>query len=273
MHQARVEKIKADFSEQEKDYNEHSEHHYRQVVRLLQESETSTWRSAISALFSAAGILGSMVALRLSYLALYRPEALEGTSFIRYWYKPTHKDCKGNLMYQKMTKDEGGMRLDAELALKLGTTMPLAAIFASSCVALYSCCCAKTRTQKSLMAKAESVVKVEMQRLQSMWQGTKMAVDAVVETQNDHADLAACRREEHKKRLIKQMLQELWTMSMAVDEMIVWMSMRECFPHNFSVRNMVTPGRYDKIREAFSKAKDAACTQNPALTDFGESLD
>ena len=42
-------------------------------------------------------------------------------------------------------------------------------------------------------------------------------------------------------------------MSMAVDEMIVWMSQRECFPHNYSVRNMVTPARYDKILGAFKQ--------------------
>ena len=29
-------------------------------------------------------------------------------------------------------------------------------------------------------------------------------------------------------------------MSMAVDEMIVWMSLHECFPHNLSVSNMVS---------------------------------
>ena len=45
-------------------------------------------------------------------------------------------------------------------------------------------------------------------------------------------------------------------MSMAVDEMIVWMSQRECFPHNYSVRNMVTPARYDKILGAFKQVTD-----------------
>ncbi|CAE7754711.1 unnamed protein product, partial [Symbiodinium microadriaticum] len=109
----------------------------------------------------------------------------------------------------------------------------------------------KLMRQKNVMAKAESLVKVEMQQLQSMWQGTQMAVDAVRDTADRLESSAESRRTEHRQRLTR-----LWTMSMAVDEMIVWMSQRECFPHNYSVRNMVTPARYDKILGAFKQVTD-----------------
>ena len=117
----------------------------------------------------------------------------------------------------------------------------------------WACRCSQSSSEKLTMAEAAGLVKVEMQQQQAMWQGTKMAVDAVKQTADRLGSLEESLRIGHRQRLTKQMLQELWTMSIAVDEMIVRLSQPGCFPHNYSVRNMVTPARYDKILGAFKQ--------------------
>ena len=117
---------------------------------------------------------------------------------------------------------------------------------------LWSSWCAQRRRDNDIQAKAQSLVKIEMEQHQAMWHGTRMAVDAVKDTADRLCNLADSRTE-RRQILTKQMLQDLWTMSMAIDEMIVWMSQHGCFPPNYSVRNMVTPLRYDKIFNTFKQ--------------------
>ena len=251
------------FAEQQNSYKAHSEKHYQSVVCLFQASRKSWSKSAVGALCALLGILGSGCVLRLVWLAFFRAERLKGTDIFRQWYKPTHRDPYGNVIYAPMSKAEGGLRLNVGWVLSRLIGGSSAAILLCGVALLWACWNAKNSRQQNLMAKAESAVKVEMQKLQAMWQGTKMAVDAVRETADRLERLAESRRTEHRERLTRQMLQELWTMSMAVDEMIVWMCQRECFPHNYSVRNMVTPARYDKICSAFKQVTDSV--QRPPL--------
>ncbi|CAE7919722.1 unnamed protein product [Symbiodinium sp. KB8] len=251
-----IEKIQNIFVTQQEDYKAHSEIHFQRVVSLFQDSQKDSWKSALGAMSAVVGAMVPAYILRLVWLALFRPKRMDKTDILRQWYKPLYRDLNGNVHYKLMRKKEGGLRLRAGWLLSLLVGGSSAAILLCGRAVLSAYWHAQISRQKNVMAKAESLVKVEMQQLQSMWQGTQMAVDAVRDTADRLESSAESRRTEHRQRLTRQMLQELWTMSMAVDEMIVWMSQRECFPHNYSVRNMVTPARYDKILGAFKQVTD-----------------
>eukprot|EP00439_Symbiodinium_sp_Y106_P051145 s2569_g6.t2 len=251
-----IEKIQSIFVTQQEDYKAHSEIHFQRVVSLFQDSQKDSWKSALGAMSAVVGAMVPAYILRLVWLTLFRPKRMEKTDILRQWYKPVYRDLNGNMHYKLMRNKEGGLRLRAGWLLSLLVGGSSAAILLCGRAVLSAYWHAQSSKQKNVMAKAESLVKVEMQQLQSMWQGTQMAVDAVRDTADRLESSAESRRTEHRQRLTRQMLQELWTMSMAVDEMIVWMSQRECFPHNYSVRNMVTPARYDKILGAFKQVTD-----------------
>merc|ERR1719424_2162092 len=51
-----------------------------------------------------------------------------------------------------------------------------------------------------------------------------------------------------------EIARKLWSMSMACDEYIVWLSLNDYFPSNYSIRGLMGPMRYDLIKEGVQYA-------------------
>lgn len=65
-----------------------------------------------------------------------------------------------------------------------------------------------------------------------------------------------CRRRERIRDTHQQIGWKLFSVSMAVDEYIIWLSQRDYFPSNFSVRNLLQDQRYDSILRVFTQIQD-----------------
>ena len=177
-HQDAIEKIQNIFVTQQEDYKAHSEIHFQRVVSLFQDSQKDSWKSALGAMSAVVGAMVPAYILRLVWLALFRPKRMDKTDILRQWYKPLYRDLNGNVHYKLMRKKEGGLRLRAGWLLSLLVGGSSAAILLCGRAVLSAYWHAQISRQKNVMAKAESLVKVEMQQLQSMWQGT-LTVESV----------------------------------------------------------------------------------------------
>ena len=167
-----IEKIQSIFVTQQEDYKAHSEIHFQRVVSLFQDSQKDSWKSALGAMSAVVGAMVPAYILRLVWLTLFRPKRMEKTDILRQWYKPVYRDLNGNMHYKLMRNKEGGLRLRAGWLLSLLVGGSSAAILLCGRAVLSAYWHAQSSKQKNVMAKAESLVKVEMQQLQSMWQGT-----------------------------------------------------------------------------------------------------
>jgi len=67
-------------------------------------------------------------------------------------------------------------------------------------------------------------------------------------------------RNMRKEWIIKDIGWKVFAMSMAIDEYIMWLSLRDYFPVNFSVRNALQPARYDKIKKVFDDVQESQRT-------------
>ena len=107
-HQAAIGNIEAEFDKQGQEYELHSKTHYKNVVRLCEESRMDALKSAVAALASGAAAACSLVALRLAWVSC-RPEHLARVVFGQNWYRPSKVVARsGDVLWVKMTKAAGG---------------------------------------------------------------------------------------------------------------------------------------------------------------------
>jgi len=88
-----------------------------------------------------------------------------------------------------------------------------------------------------------------------MWEGMFMCVKNLENSTHELRNLHP-RRVTRIKDTIHTMCFELFGMSMAVDEYILWLGQRDYFPPNFSVRHLLGTQRYDQINKVFAEIKD-----------------
>lgn len=124
------------------------------------------------------------------------------------------------------------------------------------CLGLYFCGQAwhayKKAKNENLLTRAHSVLKSDALLQQRMWEGMNMAIENL---QHSVTQLQSVKRELRMEGIIHDIGWKLFGMNMAVDEYIVWLSERDSFPANFSVRSALQPSRYDHIKSVFDKIK------------------
>eukprot|EP00438_Fugacium_kawagutii_P029438 Skav210020 [mRNA] locus=scaffold1212:209322:211825:- [translate_table: standard] len=249
-----MEQIMEEFRKQEEEFNTRIKKHGLSIARL---SEKSRWEFT----FAALRIMGALATIlvtagvgRVAYLATYRPQDLTWTNFVNNWYKPDYRDSSGKLHYKKMTREEGGIFVQAQWILSLGTLTPTVSIFTLGLLGLGTFFGLRRKMEHEVQAKAEKIVKSDLEKHKIMWQGVCMCVESVKRCFDRLSGMSAARKMQREKT-IKDMAKSLWSMSMAMDEMAIWMKDRECFPPNYSVRNLVGAARHDRIQDVLMKAR------------------
>lgn len=105
-------------------------------------------------------------------------------------------------------------------------------------------------------AEVCALYKLGARQNQSMWRGMHMSV-ANLEASLKELKGISPGRLLRRRAVLKDVGCRIFAMSMAVDEYIMWLSERDCFPVNFSVRSFLSPQRYDTIKQVFQEVKAA----------------
>ena len=175
------------------------------------EAKANFWHCALGLKGAlAVGTCGAVVA-RLLYLASFRPERLAWTSFVNRWSKPSYKDPSGRIHYQRLTAEEGGIRLEARWALSFWCGIPVLAILFGGLGALwaYRSLCQKKFAETE--ADAHTLLKADIERHKRMWEGIHIAVHSV---EHHFQTLQSLGEDQplHRQETIKNLVRSLWAM-------------------------------------------------------------
>ncbi|CAK9093767.1 unnamed protein product [Durusdinium trenchii] len=255
--------ITAEIEKQLEDFSIRSKKHGQEVVTLMGEAKANFWHCALGLKGAlAVGTCGAVVA-RLLYLASFRPERLAWTSFVNRWSKPSYKDPSGRIHYQRLTAEEGGIRLEARWALSFWCGIPVLAILFGGLGALwaYRSLCQKKVAETE--ADAHTLLKADIERHKRMWEGIHIAVHSV---EHHFQTLQSLGEDQplHRQETIKNLVRSLWAMRMGIDEICVWMKENGCFPPSYSVRNEIGHVLHDRIVSVFNQVKGKAGRQECA---------
>jgi len=243
-----------EYQKQEQEYNTRLKKHAQEIVKLSDGSRKQIWQMALGGQGAVAAVFVTAVIGRLGWLGTYRPQDLAWTNFVNNWYKPDYRDNNGNLHYKKMTVAEGGVFFQAKWVLSLLCGTPFLSIFAVGLSSLWTFFSHRRKKEFEILAKGENLVKSDLEKHKIMWQGVRMCTYKVEDCLRVLHQLSAGRRM-HRETAMKEIIQSLWSMRMAMDEMTVWMQGRGCFPPNFSIKNMIGAARYDVICGILNDAK------------------
>jgi len=146
-------------------------------------------------------------------------------------------------------------RQEGQMKLPLGSLMQISSIVAVSfglrgLFRWYATCHAKDQKRLADLARVNELTQQFAHQNKSMWDGMNMWVEDVAKS---FAILQGLQPErvEMRRAQLRNIAGKLFGMSMAVDEYIFWLHKRNLFPANFSVRNFLTPKRYDSIKSIF----------------------
>ena len=249
-----MEKIDSHFKQQEEEFKARIKKHGNEVSRLWEKSQWQVWHVSFGSMGALATLACAVVVGRLAWLGSYAPEKLQWTNFVNQWYAPYKRDRDGNLKYEKIPAEKGGVFFVAKWVLSFLCATPMIVIPAAGICSLWSWCSLCQKKELETWARAEELAKKEFQTHQTMWQGVRMSVDAVQERFTKLAELSV-ERFMHREAAMKELGKSLWAMSMSMDEMMVWMEGRGCFPPNFSVQQLIGESRYDRFKEALRDAR------------------
>jgi len=188
-----------------------------------------------------AGIGGCLV-----LASCFSPKLLSKVASVKSWYRPDYKEGD-RLFYKRIENSE---HIDVWPICGLGI---LAASIAKS---LYRSACAwRAKAKKEeLCAKAASIHKLNAGQNRTMWEGMFMSVENLRDSISQLRNMDP-RRKHRRECTIQDICSRVFHMSMAVDEYIMWLSDRDYFPPNYSVRGALGPARYDTIQSVFDKVK------------------
>lgn len=249
-----MEKIDSYFKQQVEEFKARIKKHGNEVSRLWEKSQWQVWHVSFGSMGASATLACALVVGRLAWLGSYAPEKLQWTSLVNQWNRPVKKDWHGNLIYEKIPAENGGVVFVAKWVLSFLCVTPAIAISVGGICALWSWCSLGQKKELETQACAQELVMKEFQTHQTMWQGVRMSVDAVQERFTKFRELSA-ERYMHREAAMKELGKSLWAMSMSMDEMMVWMERRGCFPPNFSVQQLIGESRYDRFKETLRDAR------------------
>ena len=247
-------KIDSHFKQQEEEFKARIKKHGNEVSRLSEKSQLQVWHVSFGNMGALATLACTLAVGRLAWLGSYAPEKLKWTSFVDQWYAPVSLDWWGNVKYERIPDNSGGVTFASKWVLTFLCGTPMIAIPVAGIFSLWSWCSLRQKKDLETRASAEELAKKEFQIHQTMWQGVRMSVDAVQERFVKLGELSA-ERFMHREAAMKELGKSLWAMSMSMDEMMVWMEGRGCFPPNFSVQQLIGESRYDRFKEALRDAR------------------
>lgn len=249
-----IEKIDGCFKQQEEEFKARIKKHGNDVFRLWERALEQVWHVSFGSMGGVATLACTLVVGRLAWLGTYAPERLKWTSLVDQWYEPVSRDWWGNVKYEKIPDYRGGVTFRSEFVLSFLCGTPTIAIPVAGIFSLWSWCSLRKKKELETRASAEELVMKEFQTHKSMWQGVRMSVDAVQERFTKFRELSG-ERYMHREAAMKDLAKSLWAMSMSMDEMMVWMELRGCFPPNFSIQQLIGESRYDRFKETLRDAR------------------
>jgi len=218
--------------------------HISSTEQAKQSAENS---NAWSVVFIACATLGlGMLAAGCKALVVFTK-----TSLTNRWYSPDFKE--GNKVYYKQT---GAMvKVKARwlfLLLGVGTKAGILAF-------LFYFKARRDRVHartEQIFANVSAYHKLSTRQNQTMREGMVMSVAKLQASIQELSNMNP-QRKMRKTWIIKDVGWKVFAMSMAVDEYIMWLSQRDYFPVNFSVRDALKPARYDKIKKVFDDVQQS----------------
>lgn len=117
--------------------------------------------------------------------------------------------------------------------------------------------------QEGLKVKASAMQTLFADQHTGMWDGIFLCVQALEDSVAELQRLKGSSRQDRLQWCVNEIGQKLFAVSMAVDEFIVWLSVRDYFPENFSVKNALGDERYDRIKKVFDSAQTPEVQADP----------
>jgi len=195
-----------------------------------------------SSLAQAGTFLGFMVCILLA-VALFSPGRIESLGYMaNQWYAPVTQTPTGVILYAP----EGKTKLSARWAMA-----SLAFCWAAYVSVIRLRWAARKREADAKLhhqlAQIAACNGTFLDVNKEMWRGMQVWVEDVANSikvlKELHPERVALRRSQ-----LHDIAHKVFGMSMAVDEYIFWLNRHNSFPANFSIRNLLTPARYDRIK-------------------------
>lgn len=121
-------------------------------------------------------------------------------------------------------------------------------------------------SQQELFMKAASMQTLFAEQNDNMWDGIFLCVEGLEGSVAELERLDASSRKERLQYCVHEIGYQLFAVRMAVDEFIMWLSVRDYFPENFSVRNAIGDEGYDLIKSVFESVHDPVDqAKNPGI--------
>ena len=209
----------------------------------MKSSTTSEGQLMLYNTLSRVSTLFCLTFAGITAVGAYSPEFLSKISITDRWYVAVVRKGDG-LLFDKTTK--------GQVKLHRGSLMQPSAIAAVTFGLLglfrwYATCHAKDQKRLADLARVNEITQHLAHQNNSMWDGMNMWVEDVAKSIEILQGLQP-ERVEMRRAQLRNIAGKLFGMSMAVDEYIFWLHKRNFFPANFSVRNFLTPKRYDRIK-------------------------
>jgi len=202
-----------------------------EIAEHLGASEHHSHRSALST--SVARTLGglSVASLGLLGIGYYFPKALGNTSF-------------------------GAMGL-----------MGLGGFGLLSFVWLRTSLHKQKGVREKALARAKTLQVKFLRQNHTMWTGMIVSVEDLQQTTNELKGLSN-ESTFARQACLSDIRWKLFGMSMAVDEYIFWLSKNKCFPANFSIRSLMQPARYDRIKSMIEETQPSSTRTGASENNF-----
>lgn len=223
-----------------------------EIAEHLGASEHHSHRSALST--SVARTLGSLSVASLGLLGIgyYFPKALGNTSFTSRWYAPTHK--VGDKIFYNDANPQ--IKFAANWFMKLGA-VGLGGFALLSVVWLRISLHKQKAVREKALARAKALQVKFLRQNHTMWTGMIVSVEDLQQTTNELKGLSN-ESTFARQACLSDIRWKLFGMSMAVDEYIFWLSKNKCFPANFSIRSLMQPARYDRIKSMIEETQPSS---------------
>lgn len=223
--------------------------YHLQIEKHAARKRTSSVQECSGKLLALSSFAVSLALGSLVLLGWAKPDALNLGYMTNKWYKPTLRDQKGNLHY---TLSETRLSAGWSVGLGFGGTLLLALsyFFRWRCRA-----CREESSKRDILMRACAYQERSVMQNSRMWEGMLLCVEDLNRCVRELRSLD-CRRKERIRDTHQQIGWKLFSVSMAVDEYIIWLSQRAYFPSNFSVRNLLQDQRYDSILRVFTQIQD-----------------
>jgi len=238
-----------------------------QVIREFHAAVSEHVRSSSSANDSAK--IGSVLAGGGKWLGGFglvpligwlHPQVLSTTDMTNRWYKPVERTSDGTIYYSR----DGVVKMNSKGAFR-GIVFAAVAAMGAMLLSHFS------SRREARAAHAEKLATLNALHLKfvglndHMWEGMIMWVEDVQQSIQVLKNLNP-ERKLMKSAQLNDIAFKLFGMSMAVDEYIIWLSRHGYFPVNFSIRNWITPQRYDRIKSIVDEPGTCASASSDAET-------